>query len=139
MSPRIKTTNSNNFSMVYSTYDYYFRFSNITDRADATIKLRTGRWPSNEDIKVTKQTWFGGRMRFNVKIWKNQDPKMTKLTYQFAVCLLWKKRPCVYISKKYTVIRCTWMACTRIVRTSRNHVRTYHNRWLIANLGQYSD
>ena len=37
---------------------------------------------------------------------------MTKLTYQFIVCLSWKKGLCVYISKKYTVMVLHWV-CTR--------------------------
>ena len=42
-------------------------------------------------------------MRINVEISKNQDPKMTKLTYQFVVCL--RKEARYLHTEKYTVIR----------------------------------
>ena len=41
---------------------------------------------------------------------------MTKLTYQFIVCLLWKKRGPVFTYPKNTVkvLHCIWMVCTRV-------------------------
>ena len=77
-------------------------------------------------------------MRITEKIWRYQDPKNDKINVSIHCLSLMKKEgPCVYISKKYSEGTTLYMNGVH-ARTSRNHVRTYNNRWLIANLGQYS-
>ena len=77
-------------------------------------------------------------MRITEEIWRDQDPKNDKINVSIHCLSLMKKEgPCVYISKKYSEGTTLYMNGVH-ARTSRNHVRTYNNRWLIANLGQYS-